>query len=71
MNSLTADLCKDHGITCVANEHSFRLGDGEVNEVFLQGDGIQLNEADTKQIGMQSGNWRSSPNPGQRLGDGK
>ena len=45
MNSAMENTCKQLNITFIENDPSFRLGDGEINEGFLQEDGSTLNHA--------------------------
>jgi hypothetical protein len=45
MNSAIEDICNSTNTTFIENDPSFRLGDGEVNEGFLQEDGTSLNKA--------------------------
>jgi hypothetical protein len=50
LNSLTENICSKRGITFANNDPSFRLGDGEINNVFFQDDGSTLNKAGVSKL---------------------
>ena len=45
LNSSSERICKQLNVSFVNNDPSFRLGDGEINEGFLQDDGCTVNKA--------------------------
>ena len=45
MNSAAEAICKKASVSFIENDPSFRLGNGEVNDGFLDQDGTTLNEA--------------------------
>ena len=50
MNSCIESLCTAQNVTFIENGPSFRLGNGEVNEGFLDEDGVHLNKAGTNKL---------------------
>ena len=45
VNSMIADICRDTNASYINSDPSFRLADGDVNEGFLESDGVNLNTA--------------------------
>lgn len=74
VNSFADSLCTQHNISYVSNNSSFLLGDGGVNEGFLQSDGEHLNEAGSNrlarnlnirdQVTLQTNPWKVNQKAG-------